>query len=262
MNTTLTLAVSCRPIRREHARLHPPFSKQALLPPIVPTKADDPLEMSTSRASSHRSSIDDGPSKASSVGDPTKVATNTPHRQSNSTHASPLPSSQAIPNRRAHRPWSSEHAKPHGSLPSTMPNQIVSAHTQATSPPFFRASSGISRPSPSFVAAHGEFKAHGNSTASQGDNDCVAQMDVQDSHRDSKNPHGLTLDKSKGYFPRSSELVQGSRRQSNMTQLSEHPSVEDLLRIIAAERLHHMPQKGSNWDRSFRALESMVTTSS
>ena len=223
--------------------------------------ANSHLGLSTSRASSHRSSIDDGPSKASSIGDPTKIASHTPHRQSNSAQASPLPSSQATTNRRTHKPLSSEHAKPHGSLPSATPKNMSSAHPHPTSPRSFQVSSGISRPSPSLVAAHGEFKAHSNTTGSQGDRSCVAQMDIQDGLRDSKNPHGLTMDKSKGYFPPNSEVDQGSRRQSHTTQLSDRPSLEDLLRIIAAERLHHMPQKGSNWDRSIRALESMVMTS-
>ena len=87
-------------------------------------------------------------------------------------------------------------------------------------------------------------------------------MDIEDGLRDSRNPHGLTLDKSTGYFPQVPGVVRGSRSQSDTTQLGDRPNLEDLLRILAAERLHHMPQKGSNWDRSIRAIESMVMTSS
>ena len=66
-------------------------------------------------------------------------------------------------------------------------------------------------------------------------------MDIGDTHRGPKNPHGLSLDKSNGYFPQGSGAVPGT--------------IDDLLRIIAAERLHQMPQKGSHWDRSIRSLE-------
>ena len=226
------------------------------------TKSNGPLEISTSRASSHRSSIDDDPSKASFTGDPAKVASNTPRHPSTSTHASPLPASQARPNRWPPKQSSSEHATPHGSLQSAIPNAMVAGHTHPSSPRFFRPSSGTSKPSASIVAAHGEVNARSNSTGSKGDHGCIAQMDIEDGLRDSKNPHGLTLDRSRGYFPQGPEVVQGSRGQSNTTHLSDRPSLEDLLRIIAAERLHHMPQKGSNWDRSIRALESMVMVSS
>ena len=226
------------------------------------TNANDPPEMSTSRRSSLRSSIDDGPSKPSSAGDPAKVASNTPRHTSNPAHTSSLPVSHATLHRWSPKRLSSEHSTPHGSLPSAVPNNMTSAHAYPTSPHFFQASSGTSRPSPSIIAAHGEFKAHSNTTGSKGDHGCVAQMSIEDGLRDSKNPHGLTLDKSRGYYPRGPDAGQGSRRQSNRTQLGDRPSLEDLLRIIAAERLHHMPQKGSNWDRSTRALESMFMTSS
>ena len=110
------------------------------------------------------------------------------------------------------------------------------------------------------MAAHENFNAHRNITANGGDRGCVAQMDIEDALRDYKNPHGLTLDKSKGYFPQVSDVVPGSRSQSDATQLGDRLSFEDLLKMIVAERLHHMPQKGSNWDRSIRVLESMVMT--
>ena len=229
---------------------------------LSPTKTNDPLEMSTSRRSSLRSSIDDGPSKASSVGDPGKLASNTPRHTSNSAHTSSLPISQATLRRWSPKPLSSEHSTPYSSIQSAIPNTMNSTHAHPSSPHFFRASSGISRPSPTFVAAHGEFNAHSNTTGSKGNRDCVAQMDIEDGLRESRNPHGLTLDKSTGYFPQIPDVVQGSRKQSDTTQLGDRPSLEDLLRILAAERLHHMPQKGSNWDRSIRAIESMVMTSS
>lgn len=84
-------------------------------------------------------------------------------------------------------------------------------------------------------------------------------MDVEDGPRGSKNPHGLSLDQSTGYLPKA---VPGTSGQSNMTQFSDRPSLEDLLRAIAAERLHDMPQKGSNWDRSIRALEGKYSVPS
>ena len=217
--------------------------------------------MSTSRHSSLRSSVDDGPSKASSIGDTGKVASNGPRHTSNPAHTSSLPIAQATLHRWSPKPLSSEHSNPHGSLQSAMPSTASSAHPPHPSSHFFQGSSGISRPSPSFVAAHGEFQSHSNTASSKADRGCVAQMDIEDGLRDSRNPHGLTLDKSIGYFPQVSDIVQGSRRQSDTTHFGDRPSLEDLLRIIAAERLHHMPQKGSNWDRSIRALESMVMTS-
>ena len=213
-------------------------------------------------ASNLRSSIDDGSSRTSSVGELAKVARSTPRHTSNHAHASSLPMSQPTLHRRSPRPLSSEHSTPQSPMPSAVPNDTISPHAHPNSPQFFQASSGISRPSPSIVAAHGEFKARSNTTGSKGDHGCIAQMGIEDGLRNSKNPHALTLDKSRGYFPRGHDLGQGSRRQSDTTQLGDRPSLEDLLRIIAAERLHHMPQKGSNWDRSTRALESMFMMSS
>ena len=238
-------------------------SKQSFRP-LSPKKANDHLEMSTSKASSVRtSSIDDGPSKTSSTGDTVKVAGNTPRHTSNSAHASSRPVSQTTLNRWAPKPLSAGHATQHSSRESITPNTMISEQrTHPSSPRFFQASSGISRPSPTLVAAHGDFYAHSNTTGSKRDHGCVAQMGIQDGLRDSRNPHGLTLDKSKGYLSGGPEAVQGSRRQSDTAQLNDRPSLEDLLRIIAAERLHHMPQKGSDWDRSIRALESMVMTCS
>ena len=169
---------------------------------------------------------------------------------------------QATLHRWSSKPLSSDHSTPPISIQSAMPDDMTSTHAHSSPSHFFQGSSGIPRPSPSLVAAHGQFNAHENITGNGGNRGCVAQMDIEDGLRDSRNPHGLTLDKSKGYFPQVSDVVPGSRSQSDATQLGDRLSFEDLLRLIAAERLHHMPQKGSNWDRLIRALESMVMSPS
>ena len=106
------------------------------------------------------------------------------------------------------------------------------------------------------MAAHGEFHASTSATGSNDNRGCIGQVDIGDGPRGPKNPHGLSLDKSTGYFPQGSEAVSGTTGQADMIQHSDRSSLDDLLRVIAAERLHQMPQKGSNWDRSIRALES------
>ena len=156
----------------------------------------------------------------------------------------------------------SAHAIPFGSLSSTMLNSTISKRSHQASPHFSQDSAAFSKPSTSFVAAQGVFQAPSNTTGCNGNLGCVGQVDIDEGPRGSKNPHGLSLDKSTGYFPQGSDFVPGTIRQTDMTQLSDRPSLEDLLRMIAAERLHHMPQKGSNWDRSIRTLESMFLLSS
>ena len=117
---------------------------------------------------------------------------------------------------------------------------------------------GISKASPTFTAAHGEFHAQSHAAASDTNPSCVGQVDTGDGPRGPKNPHGLSLDRSIGYFPHESDVVQEVLGQNGQTMLNDHPSLDDLLRMIAANRLHHMPQKGSNWDRSTRTLESFA----
>ena len=216
--------------------------------------------MSASRHSSLRSSIDDGPSKPTSVGDPGKMTRSPSRHPSNPTHPSSLEGLHTTPRSLPSKQLSSAHAIPHGSLRSAVPNPVNSTHVRPSSPRSTKASS-ISKASPSFVAAHGEFNVLRNSTGGNGNRACVAQMDIHNGRRGSKNPHGLSLGKTTGYFPQGPEIGTGSTRQSQTTKLNDRPSLEDLLRMIAAERLHHMPQKGSNWDRSIRALESMFMAS-
>ncbi len=86
-------------------------------------------------------------------------------------------------------------------------------------------------------------------------------MDIVDGPRGPRNPHGLSHDNSIGYFPKGFEVMLGTAGQTDTIQSNDPPSFDDLLRMIAAERLHYMPQKGSNWDRSIRALESMLAGS-
>lgn len=208
--------------------------------------------MSTSRRSSFRSSIDDGPSKAPSVVDAGKSASSPQRHTSLSTHASTLQGSHATSTNVAPKPLSSARASPFGSLQSSVHSPVPSMQAHPSYPRFSQASSAVSKASPSFVAAHGEFHPPSNTAGGNKDHGCVAQMVVEASSRGSTNPHGLSLDQSSGYFPKA---VPGTSGQSHTTQLSDRPSLEDLLRAIAAERLHQMPQKGSNWDRSIRALE-------
>ena len=156
----------------------------------------------------------------------------------------------------------SAHAIPFGLLITTMPNPTISTLSHQASPHFAQGSATFSKPSTSFVAAQGEFHAPGNTTGCNENLGCVGQVDIDEGPRGSKNPHGLSLDRSTGYFPQGSDFVPGTIGQADMTQLSDRPSLEDFLRMIAAERLHHMPQKGSNRDRSIRALESMFLLSS
>ena len=125
---------------------------------------------------------------------------------------------------------------------SALPNPVIAAAPPNFSLNFSQASSSISKPSPSFVTAYGESYTAGNLLASNGDRDCVGQMDFEDGPRGPKNPYGVSLDKGTGYFPQGSEATPGT--------------IQGLLRMIAAERLHQMPQKGSNWDRVIRTLES------
>ena len=129
-------------------------------------------------------------------------------------------------------------------LSSSAPGTAVGSgltHLQSSSLNLAQVSSALSKPSSTIVAAHAELHAPSNSTGNSGSQSCAGQMNLGDTHRGPKNPHGLSLDKSAGYFPQGSGAVPGT--------------IDDLLRIIAAERLHHMPQKGSNWDRSIRSLE-------
>ena len=129
-------------------------------------------------------------------------------------------------------------------LSSSAPGSAVGSgptHLQSSALNLSQVSSALSKPSSTVVAAHGEFNAPSNSTGHSGSQSCAGQMNIGDTHRGPKNPHGLSLDKSTGYFPQGSGAVPGT--------------IDDLLRIIAAERLHQMPQRGSNWDRSIRSLE-------
>ena len=142
------------------------------------------------------------------------------------------------------------------SLRSSIDDGSYPPYRHPSTPRYPQASSAISRPSPSLVAAHGEFNAPNRDQGGNGPHDCAAQVGVEDSLRGSRNPHGLSLDKTAGYFPKSSKGPTEIVRQSNTTPVQDLTSLEDLLRMIATERLHHMPQKGSNWDRSIRALES------
>ena len=116
--------------------------------------------------------------------------------------------------------------------------------------------SGVSKASANFTAAHGEFHASGKNTSSGGSGVCVG-MAIDDSPRGFKNPHGLSLDKSKGYLSQTSTTASGTAGRMDVMQLSDRPSLDDLLQVTAAERLHHMPQKGSDWDRSIRTLEGV-----
>ena len=169
----------------------------------------------------------------------THLSSSSPVRQvSTNTHASYPEVSQAMPD-----------ALPPKLSSSATGVAIGSGLTplQSASLGLSQASSAFSKPSPSFVAAHGEFHAPSNSTESNGNHSCHGQMDIGDAHRGPKNPHGLSLDKSIGYFPQGSGAVPGT--------------IDDLLRIIAAERLHQMPQKGSDWDRSIRSLECTLSVS-
>lgn len=234
-------------IRQSRSEQFPPLSSLK--------KANDHLEMSTSRHFSFRSSIEDGPSKASSVVDAGKSASSPQSRTSASTHGSARHAPPATPIKVPPKLLSSARAVPSGSLQSSVHNSVPSTQAHPSSPRFSQASSAISKASPSLVAAHGEFHPPGSTTVGNKDHGCVAQMDVEAGPRGSKNPHGLSLDQSSGYFPKG---VPGTSGQNHSTQLSDCPSLEDLLRAIAAERLHYMPQKGSNWDRSIRALEGKV----
>ena len=240
---TLNMLDFIRQSRSEHS---PHWSSVA--------KADDLLEMSTSRHSSVRSSLDDGPSKGSSVITSGSLPAKPQRHTSTSTHASTTHGSHTTPTSVPPKPLSPARATPFGSMHHAMQNTITPTHARPTSPRFSQASSVISKPSPRFIATHGEFHPTGNTTGSIGSHSCVAQADMEDGIRGSKNPHGLSLDRSAGYFPKSEP---GTPRQSVSNQLNDRLSLEDLLRVIAAERLHHMPQKGSDWDRSIRALESM-----
>ena len=205
--------------------------------------------MSSPKVSSLRSSLDDGPLKSSST---TNAPHNPPHPRAMSvTHlSSSNPVRQVSPTTHVSHPAISQ------ATADTLPPRLSSSalgtavgsgltHLQSNSLNLSHVSSALSKPSPTVVAAHGELHAPSNSTGNSGSHSCAGQMNVGDTHRGPKNPHGLSLDKSTGYFPQGSASVPGT--------------IDDLLRIIAAERLHQMPQKGSNWDRSIRALECTLS---
>ena len=221
--------------------------------------------MPPSKASSIRSSLEDGPSKAPDATNRSQpralslsqqLSGNPQRRISTPTLALEVssPTSNSLPPRLL--------APVQTLPPSVKPSSSLPATPQHSSLNFSQTLSSISKPSPSFVAAHGEFNAPGSVVAGNGNPGCVGQVDGLDGPRGPKNPPALSLDKSIGYLPQGSEAAPGTVGQTNTTQLTDRPSLEDLLRTIAAERLHQMPQKGSNWDRSIRALESMLSAPS
>ena len=211
-------------------------------PPVVQIqKANNRPGMSASKHSSLRSSTDDGPTKTPSTANPGQS------RALSLSHPAP------------------SHALSH-QIPRPVPKSsaslqyITPKHHQAhdSISPYSHAPPGISKVSASLVAAHGEFHGSTNAAGSNDNRGCIGQVDVGDGPRGPRNPHGLSLDKSSGYFPQGSEVLSGTASQVDITQHYDRSSLDDLLRMIAAERLHQMPQKGSNWDRSIRALESTL----
>ena len=214
------------------------------------------IEVHPSRPSSLRSSWDDGPSKPSFATNTRKLrassqsqtsSANLERRISIPKHASSPHIPQITPNSPPLGSLATAQAFPLASLQTSLviPRSATSASTQHPSRGFSQTSSNISKPSPSFVAAPGEFLELSTSMGSNANFECIGQVDIDEGPRGSMNPHGLSLDKSTGYFPQGSRAVPGT--------------IEDLLRMIAAERLHQMPQMGSNWDRSIRILESELS---
>ena len=201
--------------------------------------------------------MDESPSKAPSLGNPGQSRASSISRPVPTytySHEAPQAAANAVPLKSS----AATNASHFRSLQTShTPNPTVTNHPQQSSSHFPQSSSGISKASPSFVAAHGEFLPSSQTAGISGNRSCVGQLAISDEPRGSKNPHGISLDKSSGYLSQDSDAVSGSSGPATVTQLNDRPSLDDLLRIIAAERLHHMPQKGSNWDRSIRTLESM-----
>lgn len=237
--------------------VRPTRSKQSPLSVVITRpRSNDYPEMPASKSVGLRSSLDDGPSKASSATNPGQPRAMSMSRPT----PTPVPSheaSQATSRHFSTRVSAPAHAFPSRSsqTSSALPNSIPS---HQPSSPFAQASSGVAKPSTSFIAAHGEFHAPGNPAANNEDSGCIGQMESGEDPRGSMEPHGLSLDSCTGYFPQGLELRPGNIGLNDLTQLSDHLSLDDLLRVIAAERIHHMPQKGSNWDRSIRTLESIL----
>ena len=206
---------------------------------LCKSKANDRSGMSASKHSSLRSSADDGPPKSPSTANPVQsraLSLSHPAPSHAYSHQTPRP----VP-------------KSSASLQSITPKHHQALDSISS---YSHAPSSISKASASLVAAHGEFHGSSNAAGSNDNRGCIGQVDLGDGPRGPRNPHGLSLDKSRGYFPQGSEVLSGTASQVDMTQHYDRSSLDDLLRMIAAERLHQMPQKGSNWDRSIRALES------